>query len=117
MYCCQECADYGLNNRYLLNNYGISLDDYWSIYRDQDGKCAICSLEGFTMAKHCRLKLVVDHCHRTGVVRGLLCHNCNRGIGLLQESKSNFLNSIKYLESAETILNRSTSETNADGSA
>lgn len=117
MYCGQDCADYGLNSRYLMNNYGISLDDYWLVHKDQGGVCAICKLEGFTMAKHHRLKLVVDHCHSTGVVRGLLCHNCNRGIGLLQESKDNFLNSIKYLESAETILNRSTSETNADGSA
>jgi hypothetical protein len=59
----------------------------------------------------------VDHCHTTGNVRGLLCHNCNRGIGLLKELPSNFIKAIKYLESAETILNRSTSETIADGSA
>jgi len=42
--------------------------------------------------------LVVDHCHSTGKVRGLLCSNCNRGIGMLQERVDILQNAIDYLK-------------------
>lgn len=42
-------------------------------------------------------RLAVDHDHKTGKIRGLLCGNCNRGIGHLKESKFNFEQSIRYL--------------------
>ena len=117
MYCSQKCADWGLSTVYLKRNYNITLDDYHILYEDQKGLCAICGLKGWKMADYHKLELVVDHCHTTGKVRGLLCHNCNRGIGLLKELSKNFYSAIQYLESAETILDRSTSETVADGSA
>lgn len=117
MYCTQECADWALTTRYLKREYGITLDDYYLLFKDQNGLCKICNLQGWRMAEYHKLELVVDHCHTSGKVRGLLCHNCNRGIGLLKELPENFINAINYLKSAETILDRSTSETIADGSA
>lgn len=42
--------------------------------------------------------LVVDHDHTTGKVRGLLCHNCNRALGLLQDNKSYLQSAINYLK-------------------
>ena len=52
--------------------------------------------------------LVVDHDHKTGAVRGLLCHNCNRALGLLQDSKENLMNCLSYLERVTTIPKGST---------
>ncbi len=56
----------------------------------QDGKCAICRIvPSRTMA--------VDHCHDTGAIRGLLCSNCNTGIGLLRDNPEILARAIIYL--------------------
>ena len=108
MMCSQECADNQVQDNYLRRNYGILFSDYTRMLQEQHSKCAICKRDGFTMAKHHVLKLVVDHCHKTGLVRGLLCHNCNRALGLLQDSPEELLNAVKYLEGATTIPQGST---------
>lgn len=61
----------------LLANYGITLEQYNRMYEEQQGACAICLVQ-FPM-------LEVDHDHETGQVRGLLCGNCNKAAGLLQD--------------------------------
>jgi len=58
--------------------YDITLDDYLGMFLDQMGCCAICNASATR-----ERKLFVDHCHVTGRVRGLLCDNCNKGIGML----------------------------------
>jgi hypothetical protein len=55
-----------------------------------------------------KLKLVVDHCHSSGEVRGLLCHNCNRALGLLKDSVDSLMRAARYLEGATTISKGST---------
>lgn len=55
-----------------------------------------------------KAKLALDHDHKTGAVRGLLCHNCNRALGLFQDSISNLENAIDYLKRATTIPEGST---------
>jgi len=50
------------------------------------------------MRKHHKTKLVVDHCHSTGKIRGLLCHNCNRALGLMQDNVETLQNAIDYLK-------------------
>lgn len=60
--------------RHLLRKYGITQVDYQAMFAQQQGGCAVCG------RKQAR-PLDVDHCHVTGVVRGLLCTNCNRMIG------------------------------------
>lgn len=64
-------------NYRLKYGYGITLNDYNRMLEKQDGKCAICGKFE---------KLDVDHCHKNGKVRGLLCQNCNKGIGLFAEN-------------------------------
>lgn len=71
------------------SRYGISPKDYERMYTKQDGKCFICEIDK---------DLVIDHCHDTGVVRGLLCRKCNSGLGLLQDSTIVLQKSIQYLE-------------------
>ena len=55
----------------------------------QDGKCAICH--------QVPTKLVIDHDHETGLVRGLLCSPCNTSLGGFHEDVGNLVNAIKYL--------------------
>lgn len=70
------------NNR-LLNTFGITLDDYNKILTFQDYKCAICEStnSGDKQAKN----FYVDHDHETGIVRGLLCSQCNLALGKFKD--------------------------------
>lgn len=72
----------------LKSRYGITPEDYYEMYEEQQGLCGICG-----EAK----SLVVDHDHDTGDVRGLICQNCNLGIGQLKDSLVLLCQSIKYL--------------------
>ena len=97
-YCTDECKDTAHFKAYLRRNYNITLERYKSMYKSQEGKCKICSGEGFSMSKNKHsVKLVVDHCHETGKVRGLLCHNCNRALGLLKDNKVAIQKALEYL--------------------
>lgn len=107
MYCSQSCADEALTNKYLLRNYKISKQDYKKMLDIQNNLCAICYKEGFLMDPSHKVKLVVDHCHSSGKVRGLLCHNCNRALGLLQDDILAVERALMYLKRATTIENTS----------
>lgn len=108
LFCSEYCARKGKASRYLTRTYGITIDDYETMLKNQNNKCKICFGPGFKMADHHDLLLVVDHCHETGIIRGLLCHNCNRALGLLKDSIFNLLSAKDYLEGATTISKEST---------
>lgn len=97
-YCSDVCKDTGITNAYLKRNYGITIDYYNRMYTEQHGLCKLCHKEGFTMKDTHKVKLVVDHCHSTGNVRGLLCHNCNRALGLLKDDIDTLERAIEYLK-------------------
>lgn len=83
-----------LRDQWFKKNYGISIEDYYDILNRQDGKCAICETE----AGEERIKrLVVDHDHETKKIRELLCHTCNRALGLLKDNVSILEKAIRYL--------------------
>lgn len=95
------------NNRKvtLRRSAGITLEGYEIIFAIQKGLCAICQKPETQKDNLGRTKnLSVDHCHRTKQVRGLLCNNCNKGLGHLQDSQEILLNAAKYLESAGKTL-------------
>lgn len=83
-----------VRNCYLLHLYGITLDDYNTLFINQNGCCAICNKHQSELDE----TLNVDHCHKTSKVRGLLCGACNRGIGKLKEDINILNNAIKYLQ-------------------
>ena len=78
-------------NGNLKRTYGITLEEYEAMVAEQNGVCKICRTK--PEAKH----LAVDHDHTTGNVRGILCENCNRGIGMFKDSPEILANAIKYL--------------------
>ena len=81
---------------HLSKTYGLSEEDYFKMYEDQQGCCLICKLPE-DKHKHYG-KFVVDHDHSTGKVRGLLCNHCNVLIGHAKEDIRILENSIIYLK-------------------
>lgn len=80
-------------DRWLKYNYNLTQDDYVVMLEAQGGVCKICG-----KTSQIGRRLAVDHCHTTGLVRGLLCENCNVGIGKLKEDISILESAIKYLK-------------------
>ena len=81
---------------YLKWRYGLTPEDYAYMLENQNHCCAVCGVCVDMLGKD----LVVDHDHKTGQIRGLLCNPCNQAIGLLKEDKGLFLNVLSYLEVA-----------------
>lgn len=81
-------------NNQLKFFYKITLEDYNKMFKEQEGKCKICNKSVDEFKKG----LVVDHCHETGKIRGLLCTNCNTGIGSLGDNIYILQRSIEYLK-------------------
>lgn len=85
-------------NRWLKYNYGITIQEYVKLIEIQKGCCAICGKPETTIKNGRIIRLHVDHNHKTGRIRGLLCSKCNMSIGLCMESKEILLSMIDYLE-------------------
>lgn len=92
-YTCRVCS-VGINMR---RYHGIDQAEYDVMLAAQDGRCAIC---GATESKHPVPRLVIDHCHASMKIRGLLCSNCNRALGLLGDDVAVLRAAIAYLELA-----------------
>lgn len=75
---------------------GLTLQQWDMMLARQGGQCALC--EHHHVAGHARKSLVVDHCHASGQIRGLLCHNCNRAIGLMHDDVQRLRFAAEYLE-------------------
>lgn len=97
-----EVAKRSHRNTKTKRVYGLTLDEIVSRLETQGGKCAVrnCpNMLSFTAADK-RNKPHVDHCHKTGVVRGLLCLTCNTGIGMFGDNPVLLADAIDYLEIA-----------------
>lgn len=82
------------HSRHIKETYDISAEEYELIYKAQGGVCYICR-----RARGIKRKLSVDHCHRTGMVRGLLCRNCNRDVlGHLRDDLDAVMRVVEYLK-------------------
>jgi hypothetical protein len=105
--CCKECENKKRREQYqeirertlainrrsrFKNKYGITPEEYELMELHQFGCCAICK------KPRSEERLCVDHDHSRNVIRGLLCRNCNRILGLLNEDEELILNIIDYLK-------------------
>lgn len=78
----------------MKKRYGLTMDQIRSMRESQGQCCAICALpfENKPRAVH------VDHCHRTGVIRGILCNPCNLGIGKLRDEPEILRRAADYID-------------------
>ncbi len=80
----------GWNRKYnLKQRYGLTQNEFLQISKKQKGKCLIC--------KRKVMRLCIDHNHKTGKVRGLLCQNCNAALGMVDENINVLKGMIGYL--------------------
>lgn len=79
---------------HLVRKYGVTLERYAEMLREQDGKCAIC---GALEAEQRHGVFNVDHDHATGAVRGLLCWGCNHILGTVKDNAETLLSAVSYL--------------------
>ena len=85
-------------NNNLKSKYGFTLREYNQLFQQQGGCCAICRKPETASNKYGTRVLAVDHDHKTGKVRGLLCDRCNRMVGFAKENTTVLQKAIKYLE-------------------
>ena len=84
-----------IRKSYLRRHYKLTSEEYEKLFQMQQGLCAIClSPTSPDMRKQ---RLSIDHCHKTGKVRGLLCGNCNSGLGLFKDNLTILRTAVKYL--------------------
>jgi len=81
---CKTCK----SAKHKEDNYKLTQETYDELKRRQGGKCRICKR---------RKDLYVDHDHKTGIVRGLLCQTCNTALGHLKDSVENLQAAVAYL--------------------
>jgi nitrate/TMAO reductase-like tetraheme cytochrome c subunit len=76
---------------------GMTVEQFWNMYENQKGKCVIC-LQDIAAENS-----AIDHNHKTGKIRGILCKSCNRGIGLLKDSSEVLNRGSNYLLENEEV--------------
>lgn len=82
-------------NKWLKDRYGITLTEYEEISDEQGNRCGICG------NKPGKYPLNVDHEHKSGYIRGLLCQRCNRGLGLIGDNLVRAELAVEYLRKFE----------------
>lgn len=96
-YCSETCREEGKKRKRerqkerRFRGHPITKDEYDALHEKQQGRCWICEEES---------KLVIDHCHTEGHVRGLLCIPCNTGLGMFRDDVSLFSKAVEYLNKA-----------------
>lgn len=76
----------------ITKNFNITVEQYYEMWDNQKGVCALCSDPPTE-----KMNLCLDHCHETGKVRGLLCTKCNKALGLFKDNIETIRKAIEYL--------------------
>lgn len=96
-YRCKNCD----RDIYLKRNYQISLVEFNRLLENQNYSCACCGSQNpFSLSGN---NFVVDHCHKTSKIRGLLCNKCNQGLGLFGDNLDGITKAYEYLKQFEEI--------------
>ena len=92
----QRSRDY-MRKYDLKKSYNMTIEQYDEMLLKQNNCCGICKRHIFEIISTKKFNFCVDHDHKTGRIRGLLCDKCNRGIGLLCDDIDILINAIEYL--------------------
>jgi Recombination endonuclease VII len=84
----------------LKNKYGITVETWKQLVNEQNGACLICSFRPENPTS-----LHIDHNHLTGEVRGLLCNNCNVGLGYFSDNPDRLIKASMYLQLCSSLNN------------
>lgn len=107
---CKQCMCDSARRSSYRRKYGMTLEEVGVMFEKQHGRCLICSVEmALPDGASPSNDAVVDHHHGTGKVRGLLCRNCNSGIGLLGDDASRLRMAAAYLDYSNDTHSLSTS--------
>lgn len=90
-FCSGICRD---KHSRLKHKFNISIKDYNNLLYQQKNRCKICGIHQSKIEDN----LCVDHDHKTGKIRGLICHHCNRALGLVKDNPMICFKMIKYLK-------------------
>jgi len=82
-----------LKHTYLLRKYGITFDEYNTMFNAQEGRCLICGKHQSELNQ----ALCVDHNHNTNAIRGLLCIRCNTGLGCFNDRTDLLTKAVEFL--------------------
>lgn len=101
--CCRARATDVRRDGKLRNQYGLSLATYLELLKRQQNSCGCCGrgIKARWATINASERACVDHCHDTGVIRGLLCTNCNTGIGLLGDNLNGVKKALTYLKGVD----------------
>lgn len=99
-----EKSQLSQRQRNLKHRFGVDLNWYQEQLKKQNYCCAICGVteNKVTRGHRVDLSFAVDHCHTTGKVRGLLCNQCNRALGMFKDSAELIKKAIEYLTRKDT---------------
>ena len=106
-YYCKPCKRLEASKHRLWSLYGLRLSDFRRMWDQCGGRCEICNAEMTNTLlddkpRDRSTQAHIDHCHETGVVRGLLCSSCNIGLGNFKDDVSRLQSAANYLEKPTT---------------
>lgn len=104
---CKPCRRLDNSKHRLHNLYGLRISDFQKLWDRCGGKCEICRAEMTNTLldgkpRNRKTQAHIDHCHKTGAVRGLLCSTCNMGLGSYKDDVALLEGAIKYLQAPAT---------------
>lgn len=93
---CKDCERERYHRSSIQRLYNLTIQEYEKLLKSQNHRCAICESK---IGNSKTSRLFVDHCHTTNIIRGLLCSNCNHGLGQFKDSPKLLKRAISYLTS------------------
>lgn len=103
---CKKCfkamhLEEGKRDRRLQKRLGLEPGSYQKMLKEQGGVCKICGMDPSNQTIKRKYRLAVDHCHKTGKVRGLICITCNLVVAWLENCPEVLPLALKYLEDSK----------------
>lgn len=96
---CRDCQ----NELRVERKFGVNYNEYKKILKAQGGCCANPGCRSNVPGAPGRTRFYIDHCHKTGKIRGLLCHSCNLALGHIQDKVEKLEGLINYLNDQTTF--------------